>query len=385
MPEHRMHREEGPGMPPERARQLQPERHLTIVRDERDEQDGDLVARPEDLAVLEEIEELERQAEAGALGPAAQAEMALLRYTRSASGQIAKAEEYQRLIESDRAVRVPWAALDAMIGPLVPGWIVFFGARPKAGKTTTLLNLLEAWSSLRRRCLYLTTETGPEALRQKWACMHAGVTMNAYLKGEVTPEEAAAVARHRHRQMTDPVLLNYALFEAAQHMAAPALVEACVRAKRAGVEVVIYDYLQRVRGLPGQHDVSRVADATKQLKDAARELDLLVVSAATLWMGKGLLDEYEPPGNGSWYYGQAPQQEADVAVQMWKPFRSGIGREEKRLVLEGHKPVEEIVQPATMGLRLAAHRWWDESNNRMARLRIEGGWLSDLPTWGMPR
>lgn len=291
--------------------------------------------------------------------------------------QRSQAAAYLAQLRSGKNLRVPWAALDRLVGPILPGWLMFIGARPKAGKTTMLLNLFEAWSSLGKRCLYLGTETGVAALRIQWACLRLGLDLDAYLEGDLTPHEVKAVDEDLVKQVRVPRVAQHALFREVRESTIADIEHLVARAVAAGVQVVLLDYLQRIEGTASQEDYGRVSEVCKRLKNLAERHQIVIVCAAQLNMGSGLLAEFEVPGNGSWYMGKRPQQEGDINLQQWRPFKKGMTTELKRAAESGDIPTTDITQLGVMGVRCSAHRWKPSAVNQITRLRIERGLITD--------
>ena len=69
--------------------------------------------------------------------------------------------------------------------------------------------------------------------------------------------------------------------------------------------------------------------------------------------------------------------ESDVALQVWRPFRAGITAGQLRECEQGDLEVSELIQPNTMAIRVAGHRWNGEAIAQRCRLTIRNDRVSD--------
>lgn len=292
------------------------------------------------------------------------------------AAQVRRAQDFVAKVRAAKGFRFHWAAMDRMVGVLLPTWLVTIGARPKGGKTTTLMNLFDGWTDQGIRCAYLGTETGVESLTVLFACISSGVDFDAYVEGEASDIECARVDAHLKRQAGS--LAETALFGECRGATVDGVIERAAELVGAGARIILLDYLQRLEPRNAQQtEYGVVSEACRRFKDFAEKYNVLWVQGAQLNMGPGLCAEYEVPGNGSWYMGKRPQQESDVALQQWRPFRKGITKEQKQQANDGEIEVTTLVQTETMAVRVAAHRWRQNAAGQATRLRIGNGQIHD--------
>lgn len=283
------------------------------------------------------------------------------------------------------ALRFPWQALRELVGPLLPGHLVLVGGRPKAGKTTLLLNAAIHWLATGHRWVFVGTETEPEALRIKLAAIEANVSVGEAIRSCLPAADEARFQESMADLGTGKYAGQYLLVGLdgvdafGTHVGELTnLEEQCAAARGMGAGVVIFDYIQRMQTDP-QNPWSSLTAVVRELKNIAKRQGVVLLAGAQLKAGGGLLGEHEVPGNDSWYGGSVFQQEADVALQLWRPFRRGVSTEDKNAAKQGERPLLDLLQPNTMGVRVAAHRWLGESNNELRRLKIDADWITDHP------
>lgn len=277
-------------------------------------------------------------------------------------------------LQTGPQLRFPWAAIDRLVGtPLLPGWLVVIGGRAKAGKSTMMRALFQAWTELRRRVLYVGTEQGAHILSMLWAAARLQIP-------------AAAVIDPRHpdhlRVLGDVAraqaeLAEHAIIVAEQDLTLRRFAYWCRFAEREECHGVLLDHFHRMNGHTGDRWVNR-SDDIRALKNMAEDKGIVLVAAAQLRHGEGgqLLGEYEVPGPGSWAETAGLRREADVALQLWRPFKPGLTAKQKAEARSNPALLSDIVQQNTMGVRVDAHRYNQAADGvGMARLRVEGGEL----------
>lgn len=295
----------------------------------------------------------------------------------SQSQQTADAVVYLDRIRRGDGLALPWPDIAALTDDLLPGWFVVVGGRAKAGKTTMLLSLLNAWAEQGVPLLYVGTEQPAFVNRILWAAMRCGIPAD-----EALAKHCAWVADHCVRTELD-------------YLAAPKYARARVAdsprgtveefgywahyAADKGCRVMVYDHLHRLDTGDGDNAWMAFASAVRQIKDWASELGMLIVAGAQLKYGQNdpLLGAHEAPGDSSWYGGIRIQQEADVALQLWRPFVRGTTLEQKREAKD-NGAIKNIVQQNIMAVRCAAHRYKNSAMGEVRRLFVRDGKIESL-------
>lgn len=285
----------------------------------------------------------------------------------------AAAVAYSRAIKQGGCLRFPWTDIDAMVGPLRPGWLVLWGGRKKAGKSTVLREVFNDWVNLGHRIVYVGTEQETEILKLLWACLRLGFP----------PGVAFDVTDPRHELVLHDVTVTQGpLSERGIMVADPGLtldnfVHWVRYAFKLKARAIILDHFHRLDCMAGDEQYR----AIREIKRVAAKSNLVILAGAQLTNGEGgpLLGEYEVPGGSSWAGSENLGRECDVALQGWRPFIPGIKRGEKQLARENPEKLAAIIQNNTMGVRLAAHRYRDEGDGAptAARLYVHHGALRD--------
>jgi hypothetical protein len=286
------------------------------------------------------------------------------------------ARAFMEKVRAGGSLRFPWPDLDRMVGPLLPSWLVVVGGRAKAGKTTMLMELLTAWTEMRKTVVYVGTETEVALLRYVWAAIRCNVPVE-------TAIDPACPAEAYDRLMTDvevtqtrPEVADFAIFADASEATVSELAFWASYGKIHGADATIFDHFSRLDVGKGER-WQGLAAAIKDIKNLAKEAQQTLVVGAQLKQGEGgsILGEHEVPGNGSWAGSSEIQRECDVGVQLWRPFKPQITAKQKQEAKEDHTKVSELIQPGVMGVRLAAHRW-GKAPNQFCKLVVADGQIS---------
>lgn len=284
-------------------------------------------------------------------------------------------------------IRFPWTAVDRLVDELMPGWLVLVGGRAKGGKSTLLRELFGFWvTECKKRICYVGTEQSAAILRMLWAALRIGAPVEAAFKPS-HPQHSRVLYDVVHTQadcategiiVAEPALtlelfVQWARYAYSQHC-----------------DVLMLDHFHRL-AVDGRHRWQGRGDAIQDIKNIAAKSNMLVVAAAQMKDGEGdSLGQYEVPGSNSWAETSELRRECDVAVQVWRPFktvvetvtsdgevrRSKVTREMKQAAREDPQALARIVERNTMALRVDAHRYRDEPGTRAARLFVSDGQIS---------
>lgn len=294
-----------------------------------------------------------------------------------------EAEDWSYRIATTGYLGFPWGAVDRIVGPLMPGWLVLVGGRGKGGKSTFLRETFSSWvTDFGKRILYVGTEQNAGILSLLWAAIRLGL-----------PSEAAIDARHpAHFQLLNDVKhgqaksADQALIVACPDLSLTLFTQWARYAYTHKFDVLMLDHFHRLEAGPGENWKDR-SGAIRRIKNIASQSNLLVVAAAQMKDGDGgsTLGQYEVPGAGSWAETASLRRECDVAVQVWRPFRPGIKREDKQAARDDGRMLETIVERNVMAVRCDAHRYRDAAPYKAARLFVQGGKITSWSGATPPR
>lgn len=318
--------------------------------------------------------------EAGAIAPSPRA---------LAAGQRDEAARWLALAASGAGLRWAWPTLADLLGPVLPGWLVVIGARPQAGKTTLVLSQALAWADEGHRGAIIGTETDPAVLRITLAALALGLNVGRAVAGELAAEDAAALARNLDWQAEVGAEALMVADQRAGRTLADVLYWMRWAAAR-GASFVIFDHLQEMQLAGTRSRFQELEEAVRTLRAEAVRLNVVLLLCAQFNRGQGSdpLLLHEVPTETLWRDTDALQQAAVIALQLWRPLRPGITNEIKRAFREQRPPegklyiptIDDIVQPDTMAIKIAKHRYRNRAKDQIRRLSIVDDVITDLET-----
>lgn len=286
----------------------------------------------------------------------------------------AEAEDWSYRIATGGYLGFPWGAVDRIVGPLLPGWLVLVGGRGKGGKSSFLRETFSSWvTDFGKRILYVGTEQNAGICSLLWAAIRLGVSA-----------EAAVNAKHpRHFDLLQDVKIaqaqtaEQALIVACPDLSLAVFTQWARYAYARHYDVLMLDHFHRLEVGAGESWKDR-GNAIRSIKNIAAKSNLLIVAAAQMKDGEGggILGQYEVPGSNSWAETAGLRRECDVAMQVWRPFRQGVKREQKQAVRDGTMQLDQIVEPNAMAVRCDAHRYLDAAPYKAAKLYVNGGQIT---------
>lgn len=276
------------------------------------------------------------------------------------------------LCETQQVGSWGWGVVDRLCGPLVAGWLYVIGARPSNGKTTLLLNLLSSLREDRIPTLYFGTEMLAEDLVKKWAALRLGLDELRVFENRLSDEE-----RHDlEREIVYVTDAQEVTFSTATRLDLKQLVSEIAWAfdARTGPQprAVILDHLHRMT-----QDREELEQLARELKDIATERRVAMIVAAQLNREKdiGPFDLYTPPSLARYKGSAAIEENADVAIGLFRPLRPGMTMSQRRAVQHGEYPVTEFAEPSTMGIVCLKHRFRGAAVGRFVSLVVSGSRL----------
>jgi hypothetical protein len=252
---------------------------------------------------------------------------------------------------------------------------VLVGARGKGGKSTFLREVFNAWvTDFGKRVLYVGTEQSAGILRALWACLRLGVPSDAAIDPK-HPDHQRVLVDVTHGQVAGD-LHNRAIVVAEPELTVDLFIRWARVAYREKCDAIMLDHFHRLAN-DGSDPWGQRSSAIRQIKNMAAKSNMLVVCAAQLKNGEGgALGEFEVPGVHSWAETAGLRRECDVAIQLWRPFRTGATREQKSVARDDAAKLIDLVDPNAMAVRCDAHRYRDVAPYQAARLYVNGGQIT---------
>lgn len=281
----------------------------------------------------------------------------------------------QRYLEQTGGeITPPWPDLARAIGPIAPGWLTVIGARPGNGKTALLLNWMDHLHDTGTgRTMYIGTELDPAGLYLQWAALRLGYPPDAVFQRQwhLLPFGA----KDQLAQMIDAMGKKQ---EAARTWfppcSSPTVADVRALLNTAGEEgysTVFFDHLHRIRPDTYRDDRSALQDAVRSMAEAAVEHKLHVICAAQLRREEaGVFERYRPPHMGSFMGSSAIEQNAVIALGVFRLLRRTTLKEERE-IRNGTLSIADFTLPNVMGVKVLKHRFNGAAFDRLVQLRID--------------
>lgn len=167
--------------------------------------------------------------------------------------------------------------LDDMTGGLEPGQLVIVAARPSVGKTVIGCNIAAHAAAAGSPVLFCTLEMTRREIAARIMAARSGVTVQAMRAGTSAHADWEAMSGSVSASSNWPMFIDDR----------PAVTVPYVRAKArriqraAGLELIIIDYLQLMRGT-GDTRAQEVGSVSRGLKALAKELRVPIIALAQL-------------------------------------------------------------------------------------------------------
>lgn len=279
--------------------------------------------------------------------------------------------------------RMPWPKLHELVGPIPPGTLLMAAARPGQGKTTFMLNVMDAFFEAGHRGWYMGLEQAPWELRTKWACLRLGIPQKVPMQGlwNEWPDG------HRLRDLLrNELSTQYAKdrrdliwFDSTTHVDRVGVERACRLAADRGMRYVVIDHIDRINhGIEGSFQ--QVSDTIRRCKELAVELELVVVAVSQMnreVMKGDKIALHFPPQPHHMRGAGTKEEESDIFLGVWRPLKVGITSEEIKQARAGTLSLGMIVEPYVMGVSCGKHRNDGASVGHECRLSLQAGKLHD--------
>lgn len=233
----------------------------------------------------------------------------------------------------------PWWELDQVLGGLFGGRVYVVGGRPGSGKSTAALLM----------AMHAAAESGKQALIISKEMPSVDVTGRLLARGaevplsEINSRTVSDVSMARIRDYVKRVGTPGLTVDAKPRSLAGILSLARARKHRAGLDVLVVDYVQLVR-TDARSREQEVAEVSRQLKALALELDCVVVLPAQLNRESGKRADPRPTMSDLRDSGQL-EQDADAVILLHRPL-DGEGKPTGQILFivdkNRHGPTAEV-------------------------------------------
>lgn len=285
-----------------------------------------------------------------------------------------------------RAVRWGWSALDALVGPILPGELWLVGATTGNGKSTFLHNWQAKLARSQRTTLVFPLEVEPSHFRLRTACWQVGVP----LEPVVTHDWAALGATEEDARTWLAIALDDLRRDPHLHIAPSRRVTLAELRRwiawgveQCGAEVVVVDHVHRFELGATDAGSYRVAmtELARNLRDVARELDIAIVCAVQLNRDADPLDDYQPPGLNRIKEASALAEEATAVLMLSRDIDPQVEAADVRAVKQRRALPSAIERRGCMVLCCRKHRRRGSARHQAIRLHVDGNErITDWPT-----
>lgn len=232
----------------------------------------------------------------------------------------ALAESFDRLDElhkqsgSMRGVKSGFKSLDNALAGFQKSNLIILAARPGVGKTALALNIAQYIATTERRSVGIfSLEMSKEELVDRLLVSQADIDAWKLKTGKLSENDFTKLSDAMGELADAPIYID--------DTPAASILEMRTKARRLqvehGLDLIVVDYLQLVRGRNLENRVQEVSEISQGLKNLARELKVPVISLSQLsraveqrGSGKPQLADLRESG--------AIEQDADVVMFLWR-------------------------------------------------------------------
>lgn len=299
------------------------------------------------------------------------------------------------LLERDASGIVSWpfAALDAMAGPMAPGNVWYVCAFSGGGKTTFMTSVIRRWLDAGVRVCVMPLELRPAEWRVGFVCQRLDIPPGDALSGRLRQREAQGDpnAKLAREQIQDEIQLWHVEDRSSQLYVAPfnvlslsKFVATAQLAKRLGYHVIVVDHVDHVDD--GTVDAASNAVAVSQMVNRelpriAQELDLVIVATSQMNLQAASghrLAKYEPPQvNHVWHPG-VKLQSATGMIGLYRPVDTTANVDLLKQARLGEVEAHRVLKPGIMGVNAMKLRNYGAHEGRRVELAVRQGAVHDL-------
>lgn len=256
--------------------------------------------------------------------------------------------------------RLPWDSLHDVLGYLWPEafWVV--AAATGNGKSTFLVQLVNAWALEGRKVYVLPLEQPAKIMRRYWAALANDLDPMRVLEndwGKLPAHAEQTIAAHLKWQISADGGRFLVQFSDAQFVGEGQIGDEFLRAQAFGATVILIDHLHRL-DVTGPNAWNSLVRLCQNIKEGAKVFGIPVMAAAQLHRDKegDVLAPFLPPKPTAIQGGEVVRQESDVAIGLYRPLVANFTPEDAREIRTGKAKVRPFLEPNTVGVHVLKHR-----------------------------
>lgn len=226
--------------------------------------------------------------------------------------RLERAEFIAQHPEEMLGVATGFVDIDHLTCGLQPADLILLAARPSQGKTAFALNIADQVAAKGKSVAIFSLEMSAESLADRLLCASASVDLHRYRSGFMSKVEWDRLSQAQNRLAT--VGRPMAIEDSANLTVAEMSVRANLVKAKQGLDLIIVDYLQLLRGSEkAESRQQEVSAISRDLKKLAKEMNVPIIALSQL--------------------SRAPEQRADHRPQLSDLRESGSLEQDSDLVM----------------------------------------------------
>ena len=231
--------------------------------------------------------------------------------------------------------------LDEYTAGLQKSDLIVVAARPAMGKTTFCLNLAQNASILHGKKIgVFSLEMSKEQLFLRMLCSLGRIDAHLLRTGRLSKDD--------WKKLTDAFARLSAASVFIDDSAGISVLEMRAKARRLksehGLDLIIVDYLQLIRGRASENRTQEISDISRSLKELAKELQIPVIAISQLSRAPETRGGDRRPQLSDLRESGAIEQDADVVLfifreEVYKPTDENRGRAELIIAKQRNGPI----------------------------------------------
>ena len=228
---------------------------------------------------------------------------------------IEKFEKIDKDKDCFKGVSTGLATLDKITNGLQKSDLILLAARPSVGKTSLAMNIINyAAINGKKSCAVFSLEMPKEQIAQRSVCGVSGVSMKKALDGKLSPNDWKALWAGSKKLSEAQIYIDDS------SVTNPVdILSKCRRLKREhGLDLIMIDYLQLMKGSNKESRQVEVSGLSRDLKIAARELEVPIILLSQLSRAVETREGHKPMLSDLRESG-AIEQDADIVLFIHNP------------------------------------------------------------------
>ncbi len=281
--------------------------------------------------------------------------------------------------------RFSWESLHAAAGPLLPGDLWVVSSRTGHGKTTFVLNWVNALASADEPTIValFPLEVPPKDIVKRLACLRlqldpALVFRNDWRQLWAGAEEAYIdeIENMGCRPFTETLLLR-----SEPRMTRGRFVKAVHECVEEGAKIVIVDHLLRMIHGTGENLYAEISETMRVAKELAKQHKIAIVMTSQQGRTRdgNRLAPYHPPDLSVLKGSGTIEEEADAVLFLFRPLKKGLTKAEHEAFQSGHKELREMLEPNAIAISIGKHRLdGEKAMGRQVVLHFQRGVITEM-------